>query len=54
MFKDIHTFLGLYYRDALHITVYFVYLESLFQNSDEWTNFISQKFVVKKAENQHV
>ena len=38
LFKDIHTFLSLDYRDA-----------SVYQKSDELDNFNIQKFVVKKS-----
>ena len=43
LFKDILTFLGLHYRDALLITIY--------QKSDESDNFNIQRFVVKKVKN---
>ena len=62
MFKDILTFLGLEYRDALLITLYFVVLGiSFFKNqinrmilSNKNKKKSYKKFVVKKVKNQHV
>ena len=54
LFKDILTFLGLVYRDALLITLHLVVIGISFQKSEESDNFNIQKFVVKKVKNRHV
>ena len=43
MFKYIHTFLGLDYRDAFLIALYFVVLESAFQKLDQSYDNTTQK-----------
>ena len=47
MFKDILTVLGLDYRDAPLITLYFVVLEISIRKTDEQDNYNTWKFFVK-------
>ena len=54
MFKDILTFLRLYYRIALFITFYFVVLRISIPKADQSDNYVIQKIDVKKVKNQHV
>ena len=53
LFMDILTFLGIDYRVALLKTFYLVVI-GISKKSGESYNFNIQKFVVKKAKNQHV
>ena len=54
LFKDILTFLGLDYRDASLITLYFLSYEAVLKKSDQSDNCNIQKFDNKKVKNQHV
>ena len=49
LFKDILTFLGLDYRDALLIALYLVVIGISIKKSNELENFSIQKFVVNKV-----
>ena len=51
IFKDILTFLGLDYRDALLVTLYLVVIGISIQKSGESDNSKIHNFFVKKVKN---
>ena len=53
MFKDILTFLGLNFRNALLITLYFFCPRDQY-SKNQINRIIIYKFVVKKVQNRHV